>query len=711
MAAPLYKGAQDAALTQLSHRGLWYDKFYNGYDREWRVPGPDEPGNAKLDWIRGAILWPCGEPEQLTTGTRRISRLAESLGGKAVAYVNTWRFVSGLGIKHPVENGFQWHPTLGVPYLPGCAVKGLCRSWMERQAGADSALKSQIERIFGHDPHVEHDEDDRTRLVTGSMVFFDALPLTPVALCADVMTPHMGHWYSDGRSLDDAKIQVRRPGGDSPTVTDNAKLPGDWHDPTPVPFLVAKNITLQFAIAPRAVRATADYDAKTIATSDLGAALRALDAALVASGAGAKTVANYGRFRLAGAKAPAAELTPDQRLFEIALQTPAFLGGAEASVVIGQRVAEAHADCELRVPTLRGALRWWWRAMHAEHLPYELLHRLEASVWGSTDAASPVQITLEPIGSHEVVLCQIKEPYTNSQGQQRLRFDRRFAQAHGITLKPQVTPGYAFLTYGMDDQDRAKRQQRHFLAPGARWNIRIRAQALFLDKVKTDGDKDNPLLQLYEISPELLLEQAHAALRLLCTYGGVGAKSRNGLGSLRLVQEVVLNGEDVVKDVERAGDRLRKSLRLTSRLKQAAPQTASFKDAELLQLEFKAGDAWHAIDKIGCAYRDFTQADTCTGHGKHCPEKACLGLPRLIQLQRQKVALESPVGKRHTKPFFFHLENLGPVGGNEPRTWRFRAAALPSPWLYPSTGATNEPSFERSRTMLAMLLKHIKHSL
>jgi CRISPR-associated protein Cmr6 len=30
-----------------------------------------------------------------------------------------------------VENGFLWHPTLGVPYLPGAAVKGLVRAYVE----------------------------------------------------------------------------------------------------------------------------------------------------------------------------------------------------------------------------------------------------------------------------------------------------------------------------------------------------------------------------------------------------------------------------------------------------------------------------------------------------------------------------------------------------------------------------------------------------
>ena len=35
--------------------------------------------------------------------------------------------VTGMGNPHPLESGFTWHPTLGMPYLPGSAV-GLVRA-------------------------------------------------------------------------------------------------------------------------------------------------------------------------------------------------------------------------------------------------------------------------------------------------------------------------------------------------------------------------------------------------------------------------------------------------------------------------------------------------------------------------------------------------------------------------------------------------------
>jgi CRISPR type III-B/RAMP module RAMP protein Cmr6 len=97
----------------------------------------------------------------------------------------------------------------------------------------------------------------------GSVIFLDALPIGPVALDADVMTPHYAPWYQDG------------------------KAPGDWHSPTLIPFLtVALGQTFQFALLPRTPADAADCErAETL-----------LRQALETLGAGAKTAAGYGVF-------------------------------------------------------------------------------------------------------------------------------------------------------------------------------------------------------------------------------------------------------------------------------------------------------------------------------------------------------------------------------------------------------------------------------
>ena len=84
------------------------------------------------------------------------------------------------------------------------------------------------------------------------------------------MTPHMGEWYAEGAG---------RPG-------ERDTIPGDWHDPVPVQFLVASRPRFQFALAPRPGAADA--------AADLPDLVQALGDALEWLGAGAKTAVGYG---------------------------------------------------------------------------------------------------------------------------------------------------------------------------------------------------------------------------------------------------------------------------------------------------------------------------------------------------------------------------------------------------------------------------------
>jgi CRISPR-associated protein Cmr1 len=58
--------------------------------------------------------------------------------------------------------------------------------------------------------------------------------------------------------------------------------------------------------------------------------------------------------------------------FECEVITPMFLAGADGSTP------------ELRPPSIKGALRFWWRALNG-HLPLKELHTREGKIFGSTD--------------------------------------------------------------------------------------------------------------------------------------------------------------------------------------------------------------------------------------------------------------------------------------------------------------------------------------
>lgn len=258
---PLHAGARDARLAPGGNAGLWYDKFCDCWLPNFEglaAPTTDDPAGGKLRWIREMTGRPVGERRLLQEHHERVRGLAGARGSGVYA-VTAGRFVSGLGRSHPVENGFAWHHALGTPYLPGSSIKGAVRTWAAIWAEANG---SDIERIFGP-------RGDRPTPSSGSVVFLDALPVEPVTLEADVMTPHYGPWYQSGET------------------------PGDWYSPVPIPFLaVAPGQTFRAALLPRRPGEAADRH-------DCAQAVGWLREALDVIGAGAKTNVGYGRFRTA----------------------------------------------------------------------------------------------------------------------------------------------------------------------------------------------------------------------------------------------------------------------------------------------------------------------------------------------------------------------------------------------------------------------------
>lgn len=241
MNRPLYR-LPDGLEPQLrqGHAGLWFDKFCDQWQPEWDAPD-------KLKWIEQTAGEMVGIPAHIRESAHRLMRLARALGGRAQVYATESRFVTGLGRSHPVENGFVWHPTLGTPFLPGSSVKGMVGAW----AKAEHEGQEDRERILGSLGQV------------GSVRFLDAVPVGPVSLEADVMTPHYGGWTPEDP-------------------------PGDWCSPKPIPFLTtAPRTQFVFGIVPTS--ATQDGDLDTV--SDW------LGNALEWAGAGAKTAVGYGRMK------------------------------------------------------------------------------------------------------------------------------------------------------------------------------------------------------------------------------------------------------------------------------------------------------------------------------------------------------------------------------------------------------------------------------
>lgn len=265
MISPLYLNHNSPhALTNHAHAGLWFERFFNRYNTEWGLES-----NSKLDWINTVAKYHLIEQTHLDKVTARQIALVRQLNGKSHRYNTEWNFVTGLGNPHPVENGFSWHPTLGVPYLAGSAVKGLVRAWVERNDDALSPndLHDRLKSWFGTA------QKDDVAEQAGGFIFFDALPDKPPTLVCDIMTPHMGKWYSEG---------------DRGDVNNSKAIPADWHEPVPIPFLAVKKARLIFGIAPR----------RPELSTQLDLVFNALTQALEWLGAGAKTSTGYGYMTL-----------------------------------------------------------------------------------------------------------------------------------------------------------------------------------------------------------------------------------------------------------------------------------------------------------------------------------------------------------------------------------------------------------------------------
>lgn len=256
---PLYK-CSTPKLQPKGNRGLWYDKFCNRWEEDWKGLGDD----GKKKWIEMVTKEEVGETGFLQEIAERRNALISATGGKVLLFRTKGSFMTGLGRSHPVENGFAWHHSLGVPYLPGSSVKGMVRSWANSWNNVD---KKEADRIFG--------PDDSTNV--GSVIFLDAIPHRPLRLKMEIMTPHYGPYYNESSK--------------------DLEPPADWHSPVPIPFLaVDAEQEFLFGLIPRSER-----------TEDCQNAEAWLKNALQDIGAGAKTAVGYGRFACLGPMSPGRE--------------------------------------------------------------------------------------------------------------------------------------------------------------------------------------------------------------------------------------------------------------------------------------------------------------------------------------------------------------------------------------------------------------------
>jgi len=186
-----------------------------------------------------------------------------------------WRLVVGLGNNaNAHEIGLALHGTYGWPVIPGSALKGLAAAWaVSESSGIDPALVRQVLGEPRHDvPPRPPDAEKRPVGLPlpgrGTVCFLDAIPAgRPVAVEADVLTPHVKPYYDDIAS-----------GAAAPAP------PAEYHNPVPLPFL--------------AVRGAYAVDLYGWDRGHLDLVAGWLEQAGDELGSGAKTAAGYGYLRV-----------------------------------------------------------------------------------------------------------------------------------------------------------------------------------------------------------------------------------------------------------------------------------------------------------------------------------------------------------------------------------------------------------------------------
>lgn len=135
-AAPNYMNSHIAPFEAMppGHR---FGLFFKSWNHQW---GIDDTGKkdglketlkldeATLKLLQALRLRQVGQAQSLTDPPWRISAVSES------------PFMTGIGMGHPLENGFAFLNPYGLPYLPGSGVKGVLR-----RAAEDLALDNAAE--------------------------------------------------------------------------------------------------------------------------------------------------------------------------------------------------------------------------------------------------------------------------------------------------------------------------------------------------------------------------------------------------------------------------------------------------------------------------------------------------------------------------------------------------------------------------------------
>jgi len=309
--------------------------------------------------------------------------------------------------------------------------------------------------------------------------------------------------------------------------------------------------------------------------------------------------------------------------------TPLFLTGADP-----------RGEPELRATSIRGALRFWLRALLGGVIgdkDLDALRKAESAVFGSTDTgASPVVVRIRNLSRGAPI------PFSALAGKQGLSY--LFFAARGTQNEP----------------------ERKAIPAGSSFELELSLRA---------GVQDQDALL-----------KAYAALWLLTHLGGLGARSRRGAGSLQVTQ---VQGDvadsalpslevraktpgELQEELQKGLRQLRNSIGTSTFISSPSTFDVLHPNACKIWVMDRQFTSWEeALDAIGQRMQQFRnrrapdyQNVKNAVQGQHLTQpvkRAAFGLPIVFYYRSLKGAKGTLEGERHDRrasPLFIHVNRL-----------------------------------------------------
>lgn len=313
--------------------------------------------------------------------------------------------------------------------------------------------------------------------------------------------------------------------------------------------------------------------------------------------------------------------------FSLKVISPAFVAGSmfTADNVKGKRIERlVNKDDSLRIPSLRGVLRFWFRAMHGNlSTDLEELHKAEAKIFGDTNYGQGIKIIMA--GQENVECGEVSVSQTSDIGYL----------------------GYGPLLFQKDD-DGSKRFTSHHANPKSKRRDAVMPGAVF--RFHAIGDDDQ-------------ITALRKCLILLHLFGGIGSRSRRGWGSLAVTRPKDLmpawendpqkwikkalntiweNGSDSLKRIPMPAFSAFSSLTSIAISKDSWNNKNRSPYQEILQKIAKAMLDLRNYQRgsIGISDHAKEDKDFASKSLQHVPQRLAFGMPYKVQSQKRLMGIE-----------------------------------------------------------------------